>query len=242
MIRSMRLRITPRADRGLVTDTLNDLSGVEIEAAYLGSDPMQHAVIDDFLAPAAFRELHDFLLQDSGWSFNRAQAQSLYLPRPNAPQAADIANSLCRQIPRVLAGFELVEHWAFLHPRSGGLRPHFDVGSVTVNLWMTHDSHNRTPERSGLILYGVKRPTELQADEYKRPGWADDYFKREHDGTEVSIAYRCNRAVLFNSALFHASDEGVFEASDLESSRMNLTFLFDDRHSYDTRRDRFGYA
>jgi hypothetical protein len=223
-------------------DVLNPQSWTEIEATYQRSAPIQHAVIDDFLAPAAFAELQTYLLKDSGWVFNPAQAQSRYLAGPNAPQGGAIAASLCDAIPNLFSGYELVEHWAFLHPRRAGLRPHFDVGSVTLNLWMTDDAHNRMPGRGGLMLYGTQRPHDLRPEDVAHAGWADEFFMREHDGTEVRVAYRCNRAVLFNSAVFHASDEGEFDARDLASSRMNLTFLFDDRQSYAARRERFGYA
>ncbi len=225
-----------------MSPVLTDQPWDEVQAAYRDSGPIHHAVIDNFLAPAAFEELREFLLHDSGWSYNRAQAESLYSPRPNAANVHAIATSLTKCIPDVLADLELVEHWAFLHPRTHGLRPHFDVGAVTVNLWMTDAEHNLTPDRGGLVLYGVQRPPDPGAEQLQRPGWSDEYFAREHDGTEIRIAYRCNRAVLFLSALYHASDEGVFAAHDLRSSRMNLTFLFDDQHRYDTRRERFGYG
>lgn len=225
-----------------MTDPLSDRSWSVIEEAYLSSEPIQHAVIDDFLTPDAFRKLQAFLLEHSGWSFNRAQAHSLYLPRPDAPHVDGLARSLCEQLPRVLAGVHLVEHWAFLHPRSGGLRPHFDVGAVTVNLWITDERYNCTPDRGGLILYAAERPAEVPADMAGRPGWADEVFARVNDGREIRIPYKGNRAVLFKSSLFHASDEGEFKAHDLESSRMNLTFLFDDQSAYDQRRERFGYA
>lgn len=214
----------------------------EIEAAYRESGPVHHAVIDDFLAPTALESLRESLLNDSGWGYNPAQAESLYFARPNAPQIHAITTSLAKSIPNMLVDLELVEHWAFLHPRTGGLRPHFDVGAVTVNLWMTEDEYNLTPDRGGLVLYGVQRPDDPTSEQLTHPGWSDEYFAREHDGTEIRIPYQCNRAVLFLSALYHASDDGVFAADDLRSSRMNLTLLFDDQHRYDTRRERFGYG
>ncbi len=220
---------------------LTDRTWRSVAAEYADSEP-SHVVLDDFLSPAAYAELHEFLLHHPGWTFNSAQAQSRYLARPHAPQADEIARSLASCIPDLLSGLQLVEHWAFLHPRSAGLRPHFDAGSVTLNLWMTADQHNRTPERNGLVLYRVRRPAAPPPELTTNPGWSDDYFRRLYDGNEVRVPYRCNRAVIFPSPLYHASDEGEFEAFDLRSSRMNLTFLFDDPMAYDSRRERFGYG
>jgi hypothetical protein len=41
----------------------------------------------------------------------------------------------------------------------------------------------------------------------------------------VKIAYRCNRAVLFNSALFHETDRIAFK-DVYEGRRINMTYLF----------------
>lgn len=213
-----------------------------VEAEYAEASRLHHVVIDDFLAPHACVELHRQLLGHPGWDLADTSADPAFLAGRDAPELAGIGTALLHTLPTVLAGMELVEHWALLHQRSSGLRRHFDVGAVNVNLWLTPDEHNLTPGRSGLVLYGVQRPEELSADDIKLPGWADRFFAHQHDGTEVQVPYRCNRAVLFRSALFHATDEGSFRASDPPSCRMNLTMLFDDPNLYATRHERFGYG
>jgi hypothetical protein len=213
-----------------------------VEAEYARASRLQHVVIDDFLTPDACAELHGQLLRHPGWNLADTGADSAYLAGRDAPELAAIGTAVLHALPTVLAGMELVEHWVLLHRRSSGLGPHFDAGAVNVNLWLTPDEHNLTPGRAGLVLYGVQRPEELSADDIKLSGWAREFFAREHDGTEVQIPYRCNRALLFRSALFHASDEGSFRASDPPSCRMNLTLLFEDPNLYATRHERFGYG
>ena len=44
----------------------------------------------------------------------------------------------------------------------------------------------------------------------------------------VTVGYRCNRAVLFDSNLFHRSDEFAFDDT-FEGWRTTMTFLFGDR-------------
>lgn len=225
-----------------MSEVLADQKWDELEAAYIDSGPMHHVMIDDLLTPSMFAELHEGLINEPGWNFNPAQERSLYLPLPQVPRIDEVAKSLQERLPRLMAGFDFVEHWAFSHVGGVGLRPHFDVGSVTVNLWLTPDEHNLTPGRAGLILYSVRQPADLSGGQLKIPGWSDEYFVSQHDGTEVRIPYRCNRAVVFDSKLYHASDEGTFRGGDLWSCRMNLSLLFDDRHIYETRHERFGLA
>ena len=48
---------------------------------------------------------------------------------------------------------------------------------------------------------------------------------REQNAREQVVTYRCNRAVLFNSALFHETDVVQF-ADAYVGRRVNMTYLF----------------
>jgi hypothetical protein len=72
--------------------------------------------------------------------------------------------------------------------------------------------------------------------------WADSYFEREHAGgdvRDVRIAYRYNRAILFHSGLFHASDQTFFPNDTTQSMKMNLGLVFDDPVAGERRRAAF---
>ena len=50
-------------------------------------------------------------------------------------------------------------------------------------------------------------------------------FLEANKASSVNVPYRCNRAVLFNSAYFHETDQIRF-ADGYESRRVNITYLF----------------
>ncbi len=54
-----------------------------------------------------------------------------------------------------------------------------------------------------------------------------DHLAR-HGGEPVTVPYRCNRAVIFDSDLFHATDRFTFR-DRYEDRRLNVTMLFGDR-------------
>jgi hypothetical protein len=234
--------MSPRTQAFSLRASLTERNWKDVEAQYAANGPLHHVVIDDLIVPQACSELHRLLLDHPGWDLKNRNADPAHLAGRDAPELAAIGDAVRDVLPGLLGTMEVAEHWAFLHHRSCGIGAHFDVGAVTLNLWLTPDEHNLTPGRAGLILYGVEGPAHVSAQELQTPGWAEQYLAREHNGTAVQIAYRCNRAVLFRSALFHASDEGSFRASDPASSRTNLTLLFDDPDLYATRRKRFGHA
>ena len=50
-------------------------------------------------------------------------------------------------------------------------------------------------------------------------------FLKQNDASPVKVPYRANRALVFNSDLFHESDTCAFR-DDYESRRINITFLY----------------
>ena len=211
---------------------LTDRDWSSVEGTYLSRDDQPYDVLDEFLTIQAAESLREKLLNDHGWHFKHPRSNELYLTAPGGSDMLDIGASLVNRLPAVLGGLELVYHWAYLHCRSAGLKPHTDAGAVTVNLYLTPDEFNLQPGTGGLILSAVRRPPPVSLIEFNSMPWADSYFEREHVGEDVRIEYRFNRAVLFDSRLFHASDQIFFANDTAQSMRMNLGLLFDDPVSH----------
>jgi len=99
---------------------------------------------------------------------------------------------------------------------------------VSVNFWVTADSANSDPDRGGLIIHGKQPPPGWRISDYK----ADVAAIRAHLGNEeedrIVIPYRENRAVLFESRLFHESDAVDFQPG-YEHQRINITMLFGEK-------------
>lgn len=214
-----------------------------VEATYLSRNEQPHCVLDGLLTSQAAEELRERLLNDQGWHFKHPLSKELYLAAPGGSDILDVGKSLVDQLPQVLGGLELVYHWAYLHCRSAGLKPHTDGDSaVTVNLYLTPDEFNLRPGTGGLILSAVRRPPSVSLIEFNSMPWADSYFEREHAGEDVldvRIAYRYNRAVLFDSGLFHASDQIFFPNDTTQSMKLNLGLVFDDPAARESRRTAF---
>ena len=87
---------------------------------------------------------------------------------------------------------------------------------------------NADPDRGGLIVHKKEPPPDWQIGDYK----ADVASIRSHLGNDekdqVVIPYRENRAVLFDSRLFHESDAVDFQ-SEYENHRINITMLFGEK-------------
>ena len=105
---------------------------------------------------------------------------------------------------------------------------HADEAAVNVNIWLTPDEANLDPTSGGLVVYTVKPPKDWDFELYNRD--TDFVYERlikPSDFANVTIPYRENRAVIFDSALFHATDKFAFKKG-YKNKRINLTLLYGD--------------
>jgi len=107
---------------------------------------------------------------------------------------------------------------------------HADAAAVNVNFWITPDEANLDPNSGGLIVWDKEAPDEWDFKEYNNEKNADkiqDFLDRHH-AEDVTIPHRQNRAVIFNSNLFHKTDTISFK-NDYENRRINVTLLYGSR-------------
>jgi hypothetical protein len=102
---------------------------------------------------------------------------------------------------------------------------HADDAAVSINFWVTPDAANLNPERSGLVVCQVPPPAEWEIKGYDEDKGPVAAFLEQHASDSLVVPYRENRAVLFESRLFHRSDAPEFAPGD-ENHRINLTLLF----------------
>jgi len=192
------------------------------------------ASFDDLLTPEALRTLRQFLLESTIW-FDFAHIGGFlaaYLEDGMAcPLLLQIGEDLRRTFPAIFRGQPLNQAWAFkcLHGKRG-IDVHADAAAVSVNFWVTPDEANLAPDRGGLVVYTRLPP----------PGWtikdygADvaairAYLGQDDSGSaRITVPYRQNRVVLFDSVLFHESDQVDFK-SGYQNHRINITMLFGER-------------
>lgn len=186
------------------------------------------AVIDGFLEPAVLAALRRHLVEAAIW-FGDGYAKS-YLASDLETGLANLP--LLRLIDEMRAWTaqaypDLITSaaWAFKYGANvQGVDPHADFSRLTLNLWLAPDDANLDPHSGGLVFWPVRAPPDSSFYDYNsNHAWLEQL--RGGQPAHLCVPHRCNRAILFDSAMLHASDRIAF-ADQHESRRINLTIAF----------------
>ena len=184
---------------------------------------------DDLLTPVALNRLKKFLVESTVWhDFSHIGGfVASYLEDGLAsPLLLQIADELRCAIPEILRAHPLSQAWAFKGLDAGAaIEAHADDGAVSVNFWVTPETANLRPGSGGLAVCRVPPPADRPMTGYDADKREVAAFMARHAGDTLSVPYRENRAVLFESRLFHRSDTPHF-APGYENRRINVTLLF----------------
>jgi tetratricopeptide (TPR) repeat protein len=206
----------------------------EISEIWRTAQP-QIVVIDDLLTAEALQKLRLFCLDSTIW---RAIYEGGYLgafPEHGfaPPLLAQIAEELRTVYPVIIGDHPLLHFWAFKYDSSlRGINKHADFAAVNVNFWITPDDANLDPEHGGLVVWDAAAPLDW---DFARYNAADDdicAFLEREKAKAVTVPYRANRAVVFDSDLFHETDTIHFKPG-YENRRINVTLLFGRRQGND---------
>lgn len=186
-------------------------------------------VIDDFLDPRALSALRKFCLESTIWfELKGAGYLGAYFREGfNDPLLLAIAEELSDKMPEIFANLPLRMVWAYSYEQSMvGINPHADFAKVNVNFWITPNSANLDPETGGLLIYRRPAPTSWGFDKYNAaPGSEIMEFLGDDARDPIRVPHRQNRAVIFDSRLFHETDRLSFREG-IENRRINVTMLF----------------
>ncbi|MEN9538008.1 MAG: hypothetical protein RLZZ126_243 [Pseudomonadota bacterium] len=199
-----------------------------VEDAYLQRTP-ELVWIDDFLSPVALAWFRTFCLRSRVW---QAEYQGKYLGAFAvkgfvSPVHLQLARELKLAMPKIFAPHELTHLWAFKYDATlgTGINMHADFARVNLNFWITPDEFNLDADSGGMVVYDAPAPADWSFHQYNSGGEVITRFLQDRGAQAVKVPYRCNRAVLFNSALFHETDRIAF-ADTYEGRRINMTYLF----------------
>ena len=199
-----------------------------IEGQYFSSSP-EIVAIDNFLAPRALEELRKFCLVSTVWKtdFPKQYLGALAGAGFVSPLHVGIARDLQRRMPRIFGGHRFEQLWGFKFSSKmrAGLNVHADFARVNLNFWITPDDANLDPTTGGLIVHDVPAPVDWRFQDYNIDDQGIHAFLKRNGARGRRIPYRCNRAVLFNSSLFHETDAIHFKPG-YENRRVNVTYLF----------------
>ncbi len=234
------LGVTPEAGKLYIAGgeripgpAVNPANADVVAKTWAQTDP-QVVVIDDVLTPEGLEALRKFCLGSTMWQRAYDNGYLGALPESGfaAPLLAQIAEELSATFPTVIGDHGLRLLWGFKYDSAlKGITIHADQAAVNVNFWITPDEANLNPERGGLVIYDANAPADWEAADYNGNDprvW--DFLKRVK-AKPITVPYRMNRAVIFDSDLFHETDLLEFKEGYL-NRRMNITMLFGRRTFY----------
>jgi len=109
---------------------------------------------------------------------------------------------------------------------STGVLTHADDAAVNVNIWITPDEANLDPDSGGLVVFKTKPPEDWSFREYNAQAeYVEEHLLKPSGFANVTVPYKQNRAVIFDSLLFHRTDQHRFKPG-YENRRINLTILY----------------
>ena len=213
--------------------TLNPVLEVkDLERRYFASQP-EILCVDDLLRPEAIQALQKFCWESTIWKkdYDNGYIGAMFGEGFSCALLLQIATDLRQTFRSIFKDHQLLQAWAF--KQDGQLKPlniHADAAAINVNFWITPNDANLDPSCGGLIVWDKEAPKEwdfaLYNSSKQKPKIME--FLKANEAKPVVVPYRENRALIFNSDLFHESDRCEFR-DEYTSRRINITFLYGHR-------------
>ena len=210
-------------------------SAQDVESRYLTHQP-GIVVIDNFLSKPVLEELKLFCLESTIWSANRypyGRLGAFFREGFNSPLLCQIAEELRSTLPNVIGEkHPLRQMWGFKNSESVPEHSsiHADFAAVNVNFWITPSDANLDENSGGMTIYEADAPADWDFAAYNaNPGLIRSHL-RQVQAKSLRIPYRENRAIIFNSDLFHETDAVNFKPG-FENRRINITMLYGNREN-----------
>ena len=199
----------------------------QIENDYNSSNP-EIVVIDNFLSEEFLKEINMF--------FRCANIFKRPYPRG---YIGTYLNTGMSNIPMLLFGQELkntfkgifhnnhlTQAWAFKYDsEQKGISIHADDANINVNFWITSDESNLDKNSGGMIIWKKKPDINSSFMDFNSIDSSSKLLDEVSNVDSVKVAYKANRAVIFNSKLYHATDDIKFKKG-YKNRRVNVTLLY----------------
>jgi hypothetical protein len=109
---------------------------------------------------------------------------------------------------------------------------HADFAAVNVNFWLTPDDAMLDLDSGGMRIWDKEAPARWGPNDFNTADpetktRIDEYLAAE-GAQELVVPHRQNRVVIFNSDLFHRTDDIRFR-DGFENRRINVTMLYGTR-------------
>ncbi len=202
----------------------------KIDNDYIESD-FPIIVIDNLLSKEALNIIWNYCLESTIWfdcKENGGYLGSYMTDGFDHPILIDLAKDLKNKLPKTFKKKFLNQMWALKYKSTGkGTRLHADDALLNLNLWITPDSSkNSIDEDSGMVIYKKSVPEEWNFEDYNQSDTKIENYIKLSDPQKVTIPYKENRAVIFDSKFIHKSQDINFK-NGYKNKRINITMLFD---------------
>ncbi|HET7085954.1 MAG TPA: tetratricopeptide repeat protein [Rhizomicrobium sp.] len=222
------------ADGGRVAS--RSVNGANVERATQewnsGKNP-RIIVIDNLLSEDALAKLRRYCWGSTIWRETHSEGYLTAMPEHGlaCPLIGQIDEDMRAAYPGILGAHQLRYLWAFKYDsRLSGVGAHADPSLVTFNFWITADDANLDPEHGGLTVWDAAAPADWETQRYIGDTQGCRAYLARLGAKPTTIAYRCNRAVVFSSELFHETDRMHFKEG-YTNRRINITMLYGRRRA-----------
>ena len=209
----------------------------ENELSRIYSDWNKHGIviIDNLLTKSALSDIHSLLLESTIFyqtkmPFKFGGYAGAYIDDGLHSKillrlAFELHKSLSPDIMK--KEYDLKYMWAYKYDeRYNGIMTHADQAAINVNIWITPDEANLDKDTGGLVIYTAKPPSNWDFNMYNmNTEQVSELLLKPTNFNNVTIPYKQNRAVIFDSALFHHTDSFNFNKG-YKNRRINLTILY----------------
>jgi tetratricopeptide (TPR) repeat protein len=211
---------------------INSANGAAVQRAWRQSDP-KLVIIDNLLTPEALTALRRFCWGSTIWRKSYPRGYLGAFPESGfaCPLLAQIAEEFRAVFPAIFGAHPLVYLWGFKYDSNlRGIDIHADQAAVNVNFWITPDEANLDPDHGGLIIWDKAAPLDWNFAKFNADARGARDFLARSGARPIIVPHRANRAVIFDSDLFHETDAITFHEG-YESRRINCTLLYGFRAS-----------
>ena len=195
------------------------------------SNRPQIVVIDNLLTDEALAAMRRYCWGSAMWrdAYDPGYIGAFPESGFSAPLLAQIVEEFRTVFSDICGDHALKYIWGFKYDSSlEGIGTHADAAAVNVNFWITPDGANLDPESGGLVVWDRAAPLDWDFAKFNRDEDAIRDFLAQSGAKSLTIPYRANRAVIFDSDLFHQTDTIRFKPGYC-NRRINVTLLYGER-------------
>lgn len=188
-------------------------------------------VFDEVLKSAALNELRQFFKEAMIWFEVKESLTYLYTDGRygmNSNLLLQIQKELQNSLQSFFGPKQVIESWAIKYDLTeSGIPAHADQqsGCYTSNFWSTPNTSNRDQLSGGMTILNLVPPKDWPWPVAITDRERISAYIAQQNPEEISIPYKTNRLILFNSELLHKTDNIKFGPS-YEDRRVSLTHIY----------------